>query len=522
MKKVIYIIFMFVVVSKVNSQFVYDSAYLDTNNWRAYFTPTNSVFWNLPICMSKTYIGGSNAIFTMNFWIGGYDDAGNLHVSADRYYNDDETFLPGPYGFLPNSVPYNKIWKITKEQIDYHIAHWDDPGYQMPEVIATWPAHGDVNNGEEYILAPFVDMNQNGVYDPENGDYPFIYGDEALFYIISDRWGNALSGAQKFGVEVRVMAFAFNTGDTVIDNTFFIHYDILNKSGNNYHDVRFALNVDFDIGYAYDDYIGCDTSLNCFFGYNGDEDDSEPYSDRGYGLKPPAAGVVFLSREMTSFMYYGNGSGAMGDPVTGTEYYMAMNSIWKDGTHLVAHGNGHDLDSSATDTCMFAFPENSGWTEYEVGSVPYDRRGVATLSLDELDSNSCLSIDFAFTWARDTVNYVDIHTPVERLLAQIPHIVDFVNNLDIDTNCSYLATSVPYMSYNGFTFNIYPNPAQDVVRVITNKKHYELFVYNELGMLVYEGEDIKDFDVSAWKSGLYVVVVRSGNDEVRKKLIVYK
>ncbi len=492
----------------------YASAYLDTNNWEAYFTPTNSVFWDLS-GTSKTSIGGATAIFSMNFWLGGYDDAGNLHVSADRYYyNGEGMFLPGPYGFLPNSSAYNKIWKISKKQIDYHIAHWDDPGYQMPEVIQTWPAHGDVSNGESYILAPFVDVNQNGVYDPENGDYPFIYGDQALFYIITDKWGSTLSDAQKIGTEVRVMAFAYNTGDSIIDNTFFIHYDILNKSLQNYHDVRFALNVDFDIGNAFDDYIGCDTSLNCFFVYNGND------TDAYYGIKPPAAGVVFLSRKMTSFMYYSNGSGATGDPQTGPEYYRAMNSIWRDGTHLVAHGNGYDTSSAVTDTCMFAFPENSGWTEYEMGNIPDDRRGAATLSIDELPQNSCVSIDFAFTWARDTVNYDNVHTPVERLLAQIPHIVDFVNNLDIDTNCSYLATSVPYLNYNDFVFNISPNPAQNIVKIITNGKNYDMRIYNELGILVYQGKDIKDFDVSNWDSGVYFVVLTNGKNKMRKKLIV--
>ncbi len=519
MKKIIFS-FLFVTIFAITGFSQYATEFLDTNNWSAGFHPINSSFWDLQ-GQSITSIPkdeGTTAIFSMNFWLGGYDDDGNLHMSADRYGVNDYVFEPGPYGFLPNSAPYNKIWKINKEDIEYHINHWNDPGYVMPDAIATWPAHGDTSNNELYILAPFVDVNGNGHYDPAQGDYPYILGDQALYYIINDKAsGNTVQGSPIMGVEVRVMAFAFEGIDSVLDNTFFIHFDIINRSGNNYHNVKFAVNVDFDLGNPFDDYIGCDSTQNAFFCYNGDEDDDGPH---GYGLKPPAVGVVFLDREMTSFMYYINGGGPMGDPETATEYYNYMNNRWKDGSHLVHHGTGHYPD--ATDTCDFAFPEYSGWNEMVVDSAPGDRRGIATLTAPFLSSNSCMTVDIAFTWARDTTSdYQNSHTPVEKLLAQVPHIIDFVNNLDIDTNCTYLTIANPYLAYKDITqFVLSPNPASNVVMVTTNLKQYDVTIFDELGRVVYQGHNPKQIDVSGLSKGMYVVKATSEHKTIKRKLVI--
>ncbi len=510
--------FMFVFIGSILSQLpLYNFAVLDVNNWEVYFTPTNSSFSELYYYNSKTYIGGANALQGMSTWIGGFDEYGILHVSANLSYLTD-AYVAGPYGFLPNEYVYNKVWKVSRSEIEYHILHRDEPGYQMPEDIATWPAHGDVSNGEEYILAPFVDVNQNGVYDPENGDYPFIYGDQAIYYVINDKWGKAVPEAQKFGVEIRVMAFAYKTGDSTIDDTFFIHYEILNKSGIDYHDVKFGLDIDFNIGYFMDDYIGTDSTQNCFFSYNGDEFDS---GEDGYGYKPPAVGLIFLSHPMTSSMRYFCNTSQLGAPEKGIEFYNLMNSRWKDGTQLVHHSFGYPY-AYETDTCHFVFPEYSDWTEITEHNSPGDRFGVAAVTIGDFYAGECYSLDVAFLWARDTINYVDIHSPVETMLARIPEVVDFYHSIGVDTVCSYRSVNLPYCETDKVRYAIYPNPASSNVMVETDVKHYNLRVYDSLGNLIYEGDNAKKVDVTHWNSGVYFVVLRSGDTETRKKLIVYK
>lgn len=85
---------------------------------------------------------------------------------------------------------YNRLWAISKEDIQTHISQFQTPGYQMPEVIMNWPAHGNVANGEPENMAPFIDVNGNGSYDPYLGDYPAIKGDFAVYVILNSWHGN--------------------------------------------------------------------------------------------------------------------------------------------------------------------------------------------------------------------------------------------------------------------------------------------------------------------------------------------
>ena len=56
--------------------------------------------------------------------------------------------------------------KIRRQEVLNHIANFNQIGYQMPASIKNWPALGDSLLGIAPDLAPFVDVNQNGCYDP--------------------------------------------------------------------------------------------------------------------------------------------------------------------------------------------------------------------------------------------------------------------------------------------------------------------------------------------------------------------
>ena len=61
---------------------------------------------------------------------------------------------------------------------------------------------------------------------------------------------------------------------------FFVSYKLINRSDTNYHDVYLGSWVDFDLGYPYDDLIGCDSVLGAFYIYNGDT-----WADAGEGRR---------------------------------------------------------------------------------------------------------------------------------------------------------------------------------------------------------------------------------------------
>jgi hypothetical protein len=63
-----------------------------------------------------------------------------------------------------HQVHGNKIWHVDRSAIDNHIANYNTQGYQMPQDLIDWP--GSTYNGINQIFAPFVDFNNNGIYDP--------------------------------------------------------------------------------------------------------------------------------------------------------------------------------------------------------------------------------------------------------------------------------------------------------------------------------------------------------------------
>ena len=295
------------------------------------------------------------------------------------------------------------------------------------------------------------------------------------------------------------MFYAFqDTG--VINNSFFVHYDIINHSPNSYHDVMWGINTDIDIGNGFDDYIGCDSTQDMYFGYNGDNDD-----DGGYGTFPPALGVVFLSHPMFSFMFYPNGGG---DPNTNSEYYNYLQARWRDSTHLQFGGTGH---LSGGPDVNFMFPMYSGWSEESEGNTPDDRRGVGSANLGNLVQNNCFTVDAAYVWSRDTVN-PNPHSSVDLLLSQIPDVKQYFNQLNIDTSCDYLTIYNSINNpYNQISYlNIFPNPATAMVNIKTNLKNYTIAVYSQLGQKIMEKTNPKSLDVHNLKPGIYLIQITDG------------
>lgn len=139
----------------------------------------NAIFgyFKAPSTAETSTISGSN------FWISAMALTSDTIVAADP--ND---FKSGP---IANSYPseyfpkYDRIWKLTTDQIIEHRNKFNNAGYQMPDDIRDWPANQQSTNGE-FLNAPFKDVDTNGVYEPVKGDYPLIKGDFAALILRND------------------------------------------------------------------------------------------------------------------------------------------------------------------------------------------------------------------------------------------------------------------------------------------------------------------------------------------------
>lgn len=409
---------------------------LNANNISAGFNAAGDLFWNYQSPQFEVPKGQKvHSIFAGSTWIGGLDDNNQLHLAANTYRQGGTDYWAGPIANTYNTPydnKYNRVWKINKKQIQNHQLNFAQPNYVMPEVIANWPGNGNTNNGEAPLLAPYADVNQNSVYDPAQGDYPIIRGDYAVYCIYNDaRDIHTESGGEIMGIEVHMMAYTYDMFENAdFDNTIFLNYQVYNRSSNKYKKVYITNWVDFDLGNAFDDYIGSDSTLNTFYIYNSDNFDEAVNQNgnfsQGYGSGPPAVGYVALSTPMSAFVVYDNDQSERGNPSSAVDYYNYMRAYWLDGQKITYGGNGKGGGMGATkkpiNYMYTGVPSKSNsWSETQAGNPPGDRRGLGSVGPFVLAAGGKECIDLAFIFAQDSTNIKS----VDLLKARTKPIHDF-------------------------------------------------------------------------------------------------
>jgi hypothetical protein len=415
------------------------------------------------------------------------------------------------------------VWKINKSEIDYHIAHWNDGGYVMPQSISQWPVYANPALGLNYALAPYVDADGDGFYIPANGDYPLIRGDQAIYSVFNDsNYMHRESRGQRMGVEVHAMAYAFNS-DPLLEKTIFINYLIYNRSNRTYDSLYVGHFTDLDIGYAKDDYVGCDTLLETYYGYNGDNFDETSGGFNGYGSNPPVQTVTFLNQPLSTFFYFNNAGGieAVTDPQVAGDYYNYMTGHWKDGKHLCYGGLGYPLaGGDSTRPLNYSYPgdpnDSTQWNEHNANNAPYDRRGMGTTGPITLAPGQYISFDVAYITVDSGSNNTGTYPNVNNMLAIVPLIQDYFDS-NYPNDGHDLALGIQNEENNSITyaqFNVYPNPANNRITFTTNLTNTKL----KLDILDLNGRLIKSYecncsnkvmDVSNFKNGVYILKISS-------------
>ena len=565
-------------------------SWLDINNWYARINVFGNHFWDFDSFRTSEIPTGSGCgtIFNSAFWIGGYDEQGSLHLAAERYRRNyfgrpAMDFRPGPvmdslcYSFEQDTL-WNRVWKLNRSSIEYHKNHWWKSGYSTPLEITNWPGNGDVNLGQSQQLAPYFDRNKDGLYDPYDGDYPLIRGDQAIFFIFNDdRDFHTSSGGRKMKIEIHGMAYGFEcTENEAFHNTIFLLYKIFNRSYNTYSETYLGFYNDFDLGYPNDDYIETDVARNSLIAFNSEEIDG--FGQEGsYGNYPPAQSITLLSgppidpdgfdnpsmgQNGTPLCSSGyNGSG-FGDGIIDNERYGITGSLafstfywigfyqnpeevyshfagqWRDGSHLLYGGSGHVGENGYGPACRFIFPgtsDNVNWgTGCELPNGPVDWT-VETAGIEPGDFNNLLSsgpftfkpgesfdIEVAFIYARDEEN-PDTRSSFNLLKNHIDYIKWNYSN---DTtpcggNFSDIKEEIPTQSY----FNLYPNPANNKITINLPKNNDKISyqIYDIMGRIVLEGminnKNEINVDISVLSDGFYLIQIKSTNHSSSLKFI---
>mgnify|MGYP000297742341 CR=1 FL=1 len=503
--------------------FAQNSTVLDYNNVGAILN-TNGVFFQNEDDYSAGYTvpkdSETEVLYASSFWFGGVDSNNDLHLAAAKFGVGNDVFC-GPIASDYNHADYqnlyeDKIWKITKAEVDDHINGYYQPGYVMPSVIAEWPANGQGSLGVANDLAPYVDVNNNGVYDPESGDYPNIRGDMAVYIIMNDAAGaHTESGGEKLGMEFHYMFYQLSSTD-YINNTTFINIKVINRSVHTYSDFKVAYFTDHDIGGYSDDYAGCSPSQNLMIGYNADQEDNGTGGSL-YGINPPAVGVKFLNHNLDIFTTFaGGGVFPQVDPQTAVQYYGYMNGMWgSSGLPFTYGGTGID-GSVATNHIYSGSPDNMAeWSEVSEGVPSGDRRMVGVTEGTTIVPNQSICYDYAVLYNRSGTNNIENAVGLNDLSVQVQAFFD----AEVNWGCNNVVLNT--VDNSDVHFEMYPNPSNGELSISSNSI-FGVSIYSVNGELVYSTTAINstlklNIDVS---KGVYFVKVTQDNSTFTKKLII--
>ena len=284
--------------------------------------------------------------------------------------------------------------------------------------------------------------------------------------------------------------------------------------------------TDFDLGYFFDDYLGCDTLRNAYFAYNSTEIDGTGGS-YGYGNRPPALAVQFLNQHMSSFSWWKNVDSTNGNPFTAIEFDNYIRGRWRNGSPITLGGNGYG-GQQPTRYIFSGDPlDSTQWSMYSENIGRNDGRGIGTTGPYVLAPGQSICIETGFVFAQtDTGDNLYSVQILQQRLDLLQSIYDSTKH-----GCHAFAssgqnapTSITDPHANSLRFDIAPNPAINDVSVrLAQNSSFDLVVLDVQGKKVFEQSGLYSepiiVKVKDWASGTYLFVLSSEGQTQTKKLV---
>jgi hypothetical protein len=472
---------------------------------------------------------GNHVVYAANFIVAAKkQNASNFNVfPLDGFQT---AFAPGPISNTGGLVG-DFILKITKQEITTHQASAGQPNYNMPDAIKNWPAFGDSTLGVATDLAPFFDANSNGCYDPHNGDYPIIKGDQAIYWI-----NHPLE--KSLELEYHWMMYGFSAPGTALDSCLFVQYTIVNRAQVAYDSVQVGLFLDTDLGNAVDDYVGCDSINNVMYSYNGTLFDAGQGSSPGYGNSTPAVGVKFLSDSMSSLIYYNIGPSSNGDPATAQDWLNYMNARWKNGMNVRYGGNGFNSSGTSTFSTTHMFTGDpvalTGWTELTPGGgVPQnatgDRRLFGAMPFFSLQPNERKTIEIVVGVGKTPGSNTVIGQNINAMVSSLNKAKQFNDSLAIPAlsfastdTCSAVSVNEILASQQN-SLSVFPVPSSGDLTIEADGQMRLIEVYDMKGARVMSmptRQNRVQLSLSEYRNGFYLIRVQLQDDTWMMKKII--
>lgn len=491
---------------------------------------TNIIGWetNVNLKLQNGYISMAKNITPFYYGINETDTLVNpIHTLYTGLYT-----LPGPVANNFNSDyirKYGRSFVVSQSEIEYHILHFNEPNYIMPIAIRDWPAHGDVSNGESYLLAPFIDANNNFLYDPQNGDFPQIKGSMASYTILNDNdrfkfFGPIQTADTGYtGVEKHILTYLYDTGDEAIDRTLFFDVRMVNRSGTNFSEFKTSVFGENGTGLASPRFLLTDTINQCAAIHQVFSENST-FENLSGNPSPGAISAFFLTQEMTGSLTTSTSlSSPYGSPEFKQDYYLMQNNRWKNGEHLVVGIGGNSQNQFPPfEEADFIYPNNiwdattSEWCDTGGGERIFFING-ETVALEN-EEEMCFS--FAVSIGRDE----NANTPAKAALFNVlSHTVPVRNFYNQNPNaCPQIIASIDEKQSSLVSVHIFPNPgnANLTVEGLNPQESTRLEIYDLTGRLValhtFQNEATQTtISTNALANGTYILKIVNGTEVSR-------
>lgn len=522
----------------------YSFAQLNINNIRTHIMSGGHKWVQPPLGSNKSYqigrrSGNSPSTSIMGhggLWLGGFDEEMNLKVAATTYRVQNRVeYWPGPLSQPDGDITadacrdWDRIFEIRLEDVEiqrrnietYTKSGQNIPRELIPDRVKYWPGVGNPFFNEKYDfdlpgysqgMAPFFDYRGNGIYNPEEGDFPIIgihtcpgkmdsrVPDQMFWWVINDAGGiHTNSGGDPLYFEIQNQAFAFQS-DLELDDMTFYRHRLINRGPSIIDSLYLGVfSVPTLSCYAHQNYFGSYPDLDMMYVYQNFNlsnpcicSSFQPF-ELEYCDQFPATAISFLDGlkdqfgnglGMSVFMYYSNPGGFPGpsgktDPSWALEFYRYLTGSWRDGTPLTLWGSGYSPGSS--NIVSHAFPGNPAedqWTFCTSNIQAGSRRVIMSSGPARISPGMVNDLTYAASWVPD-VDY--ICPDLSRLFYTTKRTRELFNNCFVDENIGPDAPNLDFASFNRSFFIFLDSDFEGS----NNQAH----TYRERGAFFPEGVD---------------------------------
>lgn len=363
-------------------------------------------------------------------------------------------------------------------------------------------------------------------------------------------------GSFPIGLEIQCTLFGFSQ-ENYLKDVVFKKYKLINKSQTSVEEMMLSYWSDPDLGFAGDDFIGIDTTLQMNYCYNSDNND-----EGFYGENPPAVGYLYLQNPYDQSVQSDSGLfdgkwrkgikniriGAnipglksigsepdFGDPLLGkysgtSQWYYVMQGLTEDGLPMVDPNTLQQvkIGLAGDPVAKTGWYEGEGWPGGP--SLGGDRRLYTSTDKFTLAPGDTQEIVIAIMLARGTSNINSI-TELRNLATQVNDFYYSQFLTDIQDKTVQPNEFILHQNYpNPF------NPSTVISYQLSVSSKVSLKVYdilgNEVVTLVDEVKPAGKYQVNfktqhttnskQLTSGVYFYQLRAGDFIQTKKMIILK